>query len=541
MKLEVCVMNRIPLLICLAICSISSLGRGDELQQAPNHTVPLERLGDPPAPASVITTQTEDKTALIITRNGHLSVQVNVNDDGRNTRGDAANEPSIAVDPTAPNRMVIGWRQFDSVSSNHREAGVAWSNDGGRTWNNPGSLNDGIFRSDPVLACDADGHFFYNSLSIFSDDLLQAEFFDSSDGGQSWAGPEEAFGGDKVWVTIDRTDGVGRGNIYQSWSTAANQWGNRVFSRSTDGGRTFSDPQALVPPPIWGTLAVGRQGELYLAGNAGFTFNVFVLWRSLDAEDPNVAEPSFEFFFVDLGGRQGTGGSSVAPNPAGLLGQVWLAVDISDGPNSDTLYMLSSVDPPGEDPQDVHFIRSTDGGRTWSQPIRVNTDDRNAWQWFGTMSVAPNGRIDVVWIESLANTEPNIGEIYSTFSSDGGLTWSDAVVVTPAFDSHRGFPQQNKMGDYFHMRSDLVGADLAYAATFNDEQDVFFLRIGDRDCDGNGIGDTEDLRVGELSDCDNNEIPDLCEVAARPELDINGNGRLDACEPPPRQGAGRSG
>ncbi|MEN8162912.1 MAG: sialidase family protein, partial [Acidobacteriota bacterium] len=316
-------MKSSAMVICVAIYSLSTWAHGTEIPKKLDRGIVLERPGDPPAPASVIDALTEDKTTARIIRNGHLSVQVNVNPNGHNTGGDAANEPSIAVDPTAPNRMVIGWRQFDSISSNHREAGVAWSNDGGRTWNNPGSLNDGIFRSDPVLACDADGHFFYNSLSV-PGGLIQAEFFDSGDGGQTWSGPADAFGGDKVWVTIDRTNGIGRGNIYQTWSTASNQWGERVFSRSTDGGRIFSDPQALIPPPIWGTLTVGRQGELFMAGNAGFAYNVFVVWRSLDAKDPDVDEPSFVFFFAPLGGRQGVGdGTPASPNPAGLLGQVW--------------------------------------------------------------------------------------------------------------------------------------------------------------------------------------------------------------------------
>lgn len=534
-------MKRFPLVIYVVVCFLLPWAHGTEIQTKTDQVITLERPGDPPAPASVIEALTEDKAGIRVIRNEYLSVQVNVNANGNNTRGDAANEPSIAVDPTAPNRMVIGWRQFDSLNSNHREAGVAWSNDGGRTWTNPGSLTDGIFRSDPVLECDADGHFFYNSLSL-PGGRLQGDFFDSEDGGQTWAGPDGAFGGDKVWVTIDTTNGIGRGNIYQTWSTASNQWGDRVFSRSTDGGRSFSAPQTLLPPPIWGSLAVGPQGELYLGGKAGSASNVFVLWRSIDAQDPNTDRPTFRFFFASLGGHQGTGGESFeTPNPAGLLGQVWLAADTSDGPNSGALYMLSSVDPPGSDPQDVHFIRSADRGETWSRHIRVNNDDRDAWQWFGTMSVAPNGRIDVVWIESLTNTEPSIGEIYYSYSSDGGLTWSNASAVTPTFDSHLGFPQQDKMGDYFHMRSDLVGADLAYAATFNGEQDVFFLRIGDRDCDGNGVGDTQDLSMGDLKDCDGNTIPDLCEVAARPDLDLNNNHHLDACEPPPRQGAGRSG
>ncbi len=60
----------------------------------------------------------------------------------------------------------------------------------------------------------------------------------------------------------------------------------------------------------------------------------------------------------------------------------------------------------------------------------------------------------------------------------------------PPFDRTLGWPQQNKIGDYYDMVSDAVGADLAYAATFNGEQDVYYLRIGDYDCNGNGVGDS---------------------------------------------------
>src|SRR4051794_29046690 len=37
------------------------------------------------------------------------SYQVNVDANGNNVVGDAANEPSITVDPVNPNRMSIGW------------------------------------------------------------------------------------------------------------------------------------------------------------------------------------------------------------------------------------------------------------------------------------------------------------------------------------------------------------------------------------------------------------------------------------------------
>jgi hypothetical protein len=98
------------------------------------------------------------------TAGGFVSVQVNVDEFGDNILNDAANEPSIAVDPTAPNRMVIGWRQFDTINNSFRQGGWGYSNDGGRSWTFPGVLEPGVFRSDPVLDSDNDGTFYYYSL-----------------------------------------------------------------------------------------------------------------------------------------------------------------------------------------------------------------------------------------------------------------------------------------------------------------------------------------------------------------------------------------
>ena len=58
-----------------------------------------------------------------VTRGPFTSYQVNVNATGANISGDAANEPSIAISPLDPKKMVIGWRQFDVISSNFRQNG----------------------------------------------------------------------------------------------------------------------------------------------------------------------------------------------------------------------------------------------------------------------------------------------------------------------------------------------------------------------------------------------------------------------------------
>jgi len=408
-------------------------------------------------------------------RNGHLSIQVNVDSEGNNIVGDAANEPSIAVDPTNPNRMAIGWRQFDTISSDFRQAGWGYTSDGGQTWTFPGVIEPGIFRSDPVLDFDSAGNFFYDSLGAPGNDFCTDTFM-SSDGGQSWGAPVFSYGGDKQWIGIDRSGGTGDGHIYHNWNSFFGCPGGAGgdFNRSTDGGQFFELPVTTPTEPIWGVTAVGPSGEVYVAGKAN-TVGGYAVLKSTTLYDPN-QPAAFDFSAnLDLGGPQSF---STGPNPGGLLGQIWVAADPTDTQGPGTAYVLSSVNPPGIDPLDVHFVRSTDGGLTFSDPVRVNDDpDTGAWQWFGTMSVAPNGRIDVIWNDTRNGPGAYDSELFYSYSGDGGLSWSPNVALSPSFDPHLGWPQQSKIGDYYDMVSDLTGAHLAYSATFNGEQDVYYLRI----------------------------------------------------------------
>jgi len=115
----------------------------------------LEKYEDPPASFW----GTGVSPARRSVTGGFTSYQVNVNINGQNVVGDAANEPSITVDPTNGNKMAIGWRQFNSVTSNFRRAGWAYTTNGGVNWTFPGSIDDTMFRSDPVLYSDSQGKF----------------------------------------------------------------------------------------------------------------------------------------------------------------------------------------------------------------------------------------------------------------------------------------------------------------------------------------------------------------------------------------------
>jgi hypothetical protein len=93
------------------------------------------------------------------------------------------------------------------------------------------------------------------------------------------------------------------------------------------------------------------------------------------------------------------------------------------------------------------------------------------------MSVAPNGRIDAVWLDTRDNLFTQLSALYYSYSTDQGNTWSENEILSGIFDPYLGYPNQQKMGDYFDMISDNSGAHLAWANTLNGEEDVYYSHI----------------------------------------------------------------
>src|SRR5437763_7704093 len=210
--------STISLLICLFLLTAIATASA---QLAPVQRMPfaehLEKYDNPPAPPRKI----ETSPRMVSPYGVFISYQANVEQNGQNIVGDAANECVISVDPTNGNKMTIVWRQFNDVTSNFRQGGWGYTTDAGITWTFPGVLENNVFRSDPVTKSDEIGQFFYLSLqsnvqqSFFCDDLWR-----STNGGQSWtllSGEQGAGGGDKQWLTIDKTNGPGHGFQYQAY------------------------------------------------------------------------------------------------------------------------------------------------------------------------------------------------------------------------------------------------------------------------------------------------------------------------------------
>ena len=507
----------------LVLCSLFCAPLCGAIESRPASVPQPERINDPyVAPSSL--GPVIRSTPVVVVQGPFVSRQVNVDSNGMNIVGDAANEPSMAVDPTNPNRIAIGWRQFDTIDSDFRQAGLNNSLDGGRSWPGYRVLDPGVFRTDPVLDFDLNGQFYYQSL--YNHELHNVDVFRSPDGGITWLESVECYGGDKNWMVVDRSNSGGSGHVYCMWRQPGACCGENIFSRSTDGGASYMPPVPVPHSPAWGSMSVGPDGELYVAGVRETDHSAFWVEKSTTARDPD-ASPTF-----DQGQNIEMGGTLMfwqgGPNPDGLLGQTWVATDHSSGDTRGYVYVLCSVDPPGPDPLNLHIVRSADGGNTWTPPIRINDDPTwlTAWQWFGTLSVAPNGRLDVVWNDTRNTGQVNLAELYYAYSMDAGDTWSTNTPASPVFDSFAGWPSQNKMGDYYNLISDEAGANLAWAATFNGEQDVYFLRLGD--CNENGVHDGTDLVEGTSQDCNDNAIPDECDALTGGDYEADGDvGRAD--------------
>src|SRR6476659_5456419 len=118
----------------LALGMSAPLVFGQSISRKPLFSEPLERASDAP----MFIWRTGQSDAMISQHGPFTSYQANVDGNGQNITGDAANEPSISIDPTDPNKMTIGWRQFNSVASNFRQAGWGFTTNRGVSWTFPG-------------------------------------------------------------------------------------------------------------------------------------------------------------------------------------------------------------------------------------------------------------------------------------------------------------------------------------------------------------------------------------------------------------------
>jgi hypothetical protein len=424
-------------------------------------------------------------------------------------------EPFVAVNPTNPNNIIGAFQQDRWNDGGARALAAARSFDGGISW----TRNSAAFSecsggdpaydrtTDPWVSFDQAGRAYQIALSIDSAALnLSAVLASTSvDGGATWSTPvtiirdeqDPVSFNDKESVTGDwtragyayaawiRGDIPGENRSFESLLHSFAFRGQPMFSRTTDGGQTWSAPKPMTNQNIY------AQGNQIVVLPDGTLVNVFAALFKGAGLQPNNNQAFMAVIRSQDGGLHWSAPVKIAPlgtalltdpdnpNPTSLDQTVRagdylpdIAVDHTTG----ALYVVWA-DGLGTNVNSVVLAKSTDGGRHWSTPQIVDeTPGPHAFN--GTVEVTADGTVAVMYYDFRNNTPaPGLPtDVWLTHSHDGGATWSEQHVTGP-FDMKaapiaRGF----FLGDYQGLAA--IGNDLLlfFSTTQGDAANVYSVR-----------------------------------------------------------------
>ncbi len=342
------------------------------------------------------------------------------------TYGATIFDPAITFDLDGNAYYAYGFTETSKTVNTEEKNGVfvVKSTDGGETWN-------GFSEEYPnrIVAITSDGFSlnnpFHDRYTMTADISPTSKFKNnlyiawrvfrgiegvvlsvSSDGGASWEpyikigeggqAPMPACGPNgEVYVTYIGAD-------YSTKTSSA------MFVKSTDGGRSFSNP-------------IDAQ-------------KVF----SIGTTDPS----NGRFTLTD---KQKMRVSSVPQ----------IAVDISDGPNRGFIYIVMAGKEGNENgPYGVYLSKSTDGGKTWIKNRRIDNSTVRNDRFFPSITCDPvTGIVSVFYYSSQNDPEKNQGvDGYVAMSADGGNTFTNYRVSDKTFylkDGNTVFPQDAGGGVYW--------------------------------------------------------------------------------------------
>jgi len=475
----------------------------------------------PAGAAGAETRVTNDSTAGSYTRyDGQSDATMTACSTGRRSQ----NEPTVAVDPT--NAMIMTAGSNDYCAEIENGSGNVWagyyrSTDGGQTWSNslvPGYPEDGstagsaspahgscAAAGDPTQSFDGAGHLYYgficfNRVKPTNGSIYLARY---DDHGEDYVrtvrverGTPSVWGlfQDKINIAVDQGSGTPTaGNVYVAWARYSGQAANNniFFTRSTDGGRTFSKPTRITGGQAeeqFADIAIGPDGAVYVTyreiAHQKSTENRIRIVSSTDGGQsfsaPRTVAPIVPFESTDFG-----------PDTCG------------DGPfacdSGLTYARFSSLSAVAADATGVHvvwnarndagqakvFARNSPDGLTWTDPAVTLDAATTGHQFFP--DIASNGStLSVVFQDSRGDAAyspdlppgvtaagTNSGNVVNTFvaTSTDGTAWAEAPVTAngtnPNWEVRSGM-RSPFFGDYNYVSS--TGSRVA--AVWTDTRDL---------------------------------------------------------------------
>jgi hypothetical protein len=314
----------------------------------------------------------------------------------------ACDEPSVGYDQEG-NAYAAGAYCGQSETGNYGLVGVQRSADGTH-WSKPAIALYSPGQTDPYLthlSVDASpsspwAGTVYVSGVMVSDQGSKNQVLvsHSADGGASWTeatvAPAQSFPEQDEFTRMAADK---HGTVYVIWMRCASpcSTGHFMLSKSTDGGTTWSDPERIA------SARVAPDGL------------------------PHTYERVYNY-----------------PSAA---------VDNSNGPYAGNIYVAMYTWTGSY--LRVQVIRSSDGGNTWSQPVRLAPKSDSHDQFFPAISVSPTGRIGVSWLDRRNDPNDIDYQAFAAFSDDGGQTFGTNWQLTQAFSNPKNNGTGNNwLGDY---------------------------------------------------------------------------------------------
>ena len=357
--------------------------------------------------------------------------------------------------------------------------------------------------TDPWVTFSPNGaaYFFTLATSAGNDSALYVN--KSIDGGLHWAAPVTLIEQNSVFNFNDKNsitaDPFNSNYVYAVWDRSRFPSDRRelhsiagfprsvrsdaMFSRTTNGGRTWETPRAIFRPRA-NQFSIGHQIVVLSDGTLVDSFMLF------HGSGSNKKGQEVAVMISRDHGATWTAPIRVAKALPGFISDPEdgtpvrtgdIIPEIAAGPNRSVyiVWQEATLAPSGSA---IAFSRSSDGGRTWSAPRRINTVPTTQ-AFTPSIEVLPNGTLGVTHNDYRFNT-PNGGSTLPTdywflHSHNAGTTWTESRVTANSFDMRKApFARGLFVGDYEGLATQSGQFLALFSQTHGtDPASVFFTRI----------------------------------------------------------------
>jgi hypothetical protein len=414
---------------------------------------------------------------------------VNVSSTWRN----AQTETWIAVNPLNPQNIIATSNDNEYIAGfDGFKMSAFVSDNGGKTWrHSPTPRNSGQWFTpkgsqatifDPGIAFDSKGHAYYvygfasTEGSEEDSDKRQNGVFvvKSTDGGSTWDAIKDGSPNGINAVTLDAFSAAGnpfhdrysiacdfspnsphKDNVYISWRVFRGINGI-VFSRSTDGGETFSSYNKIADNGQAPVPAVGPNGEVYLAWiDRGANNLAYAMFARSTNGGLSFSSPIEAQRVTSIGDLNASNGRNelVDKRNIRVSSPPQIAVDISGSAYSGNIYIVQAGREASSLNYGIYLSKSTNNGTVWQKNIRIDNSQIRNDMYFPSISCDPvTGMIAVLYYSSQDQPTNKLVDAYVAISMNGGDTWRH-IKVSPfahSFEHNNSvFPQGPTGGVYW--------------------------------------------------------------------------------------------